>query len=217
MTRVMILVEGQTEETFVNEILAPLFQDRKIYLTATQITTSTQRSAGTVHKGGIPSYQKVKNEILKLLNNFDYVSTMFDFYALPSDFYKTYKNEYESQNSGLDKVNLIEHKMQEDINQNHFIANIMLHEFEALLFSDTQKFLNWFQDEDALQRLCLTIPPEEINQHPSTSPSKRILDAFPNYDKVIHGFCIADDIGLDVIRAHCPHFNDWLNKLENLN
>ncbi|HLO85357.1 MAG TPA: DUF4276 family protein [Nostocaceae cyanobacterium] len=58
--------------------------------------------------------------------------------------------------------------------------------------------------------------PEHINEDPNTAPSKRILKCCPGYDKPLHGSLIAIDIGLDVIRQQCQHFDKWLNKLENL-
>jgi len=38
----------------------------------------------------------------------------------------------------------------------------------------------------------------------------------PDYQKTFHGPLIASDIGLDVIRGVCPHFNAWLSKLDAL-
>jgi len=56
--------------------------------------------------------------------------------------------------------------------------------------------------------------PEEINERPEFAPSKRIADLFPAYKKTLHGTTTAARIGLDQIRKECPHFNDWMNKLE---
>jgi Domain of unknown function (DUF4276) len=33
---------------------------------------------------------------------------------------------------------------------------------------------------------------------------------------VLQGSAIIQRIGLDVIRTQCPHFNEWLTKLESL-
>ncbi|MEN6576184.1 MAG: DUF4276 family protein [Phycisphaerales bacterium] len=58
--------------------------------------------------------------------------------------------------------------------------------------------------------------PEEINDSRQTAPSKRILELKPRYAKVTDGIPISKKIGLDVMRAQCPHFNDWLRKLQAL-
>jgi hypothetical protein len=56
--------------------------------------------------------------------------------------------------------------------------------------------------------------PEEIDEGPESAPSKRIADLFPAYRKALHGPTTAARIGLDQIRKECPHFNEWLKKLE---
>ena len=49
MIRVKVFVEGQTEETFVRDVLAPAFAYKEIYFTP--ILAQTSRG----HKGGIVS------------------------------------------------------------------------------------------------------------------------------------------------------------------
>jgi len=65
--------------------------------------------------------------------------------------------------------------------------------------------------------------PEEINDSPATSPSARIESACEQlfgsarvFQKRTHEPMIAARIGLEKIRAECPHFNDWMSKLEKL-
>lgn len=59
---------------------------------------------------------------------------------------------------------------------------------------------------------------EEINESPQTVPSKRIIQHLPDYEgqKAQVGPMVAEDIGLHLLRQHCPHFNDWITKLEDL-
>jgi hypothetical protein len=58
--------------------------------------------------------------------------------------------------------------------------------------------------------------PEDINDSSETAPSKRIMSVIPRYNKVVNGSLIAEAIGLDIIRAECPRFNDWLSHVELL-
>jgi hypothetical protein len=58
--------------------------------------------------------------------------------------------------------------------------------------------------------------PEEINDGKETAPSKRILHLFKSYQKVTNGYQIAQEIGIDVIRNECPHFNEWQVNLGRL-
>jgi len=96
-----------------------------------------------------------------------------------------------------------------------------LHEFEALIFADPSKLVNEYIDNvhqiESLVQLSQQMAPEMINENPNTSPSHRILDAIPAYDKLYAGSKITESIGLDTIRQRCPHFNKWITKLEGLN
>ncbi|MBL8251675.1 MAG: DUF4276 family protein, partial [Candidatus Competibacter sp.] len=56
--------------------------------------------------------------------------------------------------------------------------------------------------------------PEDINERRDQSPSKRIEALFPTYRKRVHGPIAIKRIGLDRVRAECPHFNAWIKYLE---
>ena len=58
--------------------------------------------------------------------------------------------------------------------------------------------------------------PEEINDSPITAPSKRMGPLAPVYEKPLLSTLAALEIGLDAIRRECPHFRDWLGRLETL-
>jgi hypothetical protein len=51
------------------------------------------------------------------------------------------------------KVEFLEQALKLDINENNFIPYIMLHEFEALLFTDPEKFSDWVDDERIVDEL----------------------------------------------------------------
>jgi hypothetical protein len=51
--------------------------------------------------------------------------------------------------------------------------------------------------------------PELVNDGVDTAPSKRILNAYPQYAKTIHGPLVIAEAGLDAIRSTCPHTDDW--------
>ena len=56
--------------------------------------------------------------------------------------------------------------------------------------------------------------PELVNDGVDTAPSKRILNAYPQYAKTIDGPLVIAEAGLDAIRSTCPHADDWLRELE---
>lgn len=44
----------------------------------------------------------------------------------------------------------------------------------------------------------------------------RILQHLPGYRKAVYGPLIAQRIGLDAMRQRCPHFHEWVSRLERL-
>ena len=74
--------------------------------------------------------------------------------------------------------------------------------------------LNTSKANDLIQIKAAFESPEAINE--DNPPSKRLKVLFPGYEKVVSGYVIADEIGLERIRAECPHFNTWISKLESL-
>ncbi|MCW5235214.1 DUF4276 family protein [Verminephrobacter eiseniae] len=215
MIRVYLLVEGQTEETFVNELLQPHYADKGLDLTPIVVSTSPG------HRGGVVRYAKVKPQIERLCKQHARacVSTMFDLYALPKDFPGKSNRDFPGAANGRCKAEFLEEKLAADIGQHNFIAHLQVHEFETLLFTRIEDFKPWVDDDSMLAPLRAvreTTAPEDINDSPQTAPSERILAAMPGYRKILHGSLIACAIGLHPIRAACPHFDHWLQKIEGL-
>jgi len=214
MSRAYLLVEGQTEETFVRELLQPHYARIGLYLTPIIVSTSPG------HKGGVVSYAKVRPQIERLCKQDAdaHVSTLFDLYALPTDFPGKSDPAWPHHGSGRRKADFVESRLAQDIGQRNFIPNLMVHEYEALLFVQPERFADWADQDvvEALKAARQARAPEDINDDPRTAPSKRILAAMPGYQKPFHGPLLACDIGLDAMRADCPHFDAWLKKLEAL-
>lgn len=218
MRTVMIHVEGQTEESFVNVVLRDHLRSFDIH--PQPIINSTKRLiSGEKFKGGITSFEKVEPELRSLLraSHAIAVTTMYDFYALPEDF------------PGMDglstlrpeaKVKHLEGALGHHMNDKRFIPYLQMHEFEALLFSDAKPFEIFYDASIATKILNIVKDfkgnPELINNHRDTSPSHRIADLIDGYDKATDGPLLAAEMPLSVIRAKCPHFNAWITTLEGL-
>ena len=211
-------MEGQTEERFVKSILEPHLLTKNISLAVTILNTKTVKD-GANFKGGITNYEKVKSDLTRLFHDSSatLVTTMFDYYGLPTNF-----PAFATQSGTCyQKVKQLEDAFAEDINKQNFLPYLQLHEFEALLFSSTQHIIDTMPNsenkKDKLNRIRESFStPEEINNNPETCPSKRLMKLFPEYTKVVYGTLISSNIGLDVIRSQCPHFNEWLTKLESI-
>lgn len=212
MTRIHVFCEGQTEEVFVREVLCNHFGRIGISLNPIIVRTGAQG------RGGILSYGKIKWQIEKKCkeDTSAWVTTLFDFYGLPNDF----PAMDVITTTSTEPVKTIETAFQKDIAKNNFIANLVKHEFEALLFSLPEVFGRYGFDSYVVAELKKIRAdfgsPEEINNSKETAPSKRILSLCMNYDKPMHGSLIALDIGLDTIRRECPMFDKWIKRLEKL-
>lgn len=208
MKRVIIYCEGPSEETFINHILGPKFIEDDVYITATSF-------------GGVSKYSIIRKKLLNLCRSDSsaVITTMLDYYGLPQDT----PGYRESQTSNADiykRVEYVETKMKEDICESNFLPNLMMHEYEALLFSDVQAFSFCGLSEKQLAELKAIqqsySTPEHINNSPNTAPSKRILRVYTDYDKVLDGYNIAKLIGLEKIRKQCRHFDRWVHQMESL-
>ena len=212
MIRIHVFCEGQTEETFVREVLYPHFIRQHIALNPILVRTS---STG---KGGLVTYTKIKPQIIRKCreDKTSVVTTMFDLFRLPRDF--PGKSDLLNTQNPYEKAERLENAVEQDVGEPNIIPNLLVHEFESLLFSNTEAFSDWF-DESAVLELSNDREsfqsPEHINDGPETAPSKRILQHCPGYNKPLHGSVIAMDIGLDVIRKQCLHFDAWLKKIED--
>lgn len=216
MKRVLILVEGQTEETFVRTVLAPHFLARNLALMPRLVVTRYNRAGGH-DKGGINRYKPVKDDLRRLLEDTgaERVTTMIDYYGLPEDF-----PGLANRPAGdcYKRVEHVERAFAEDIGHRRFLPYLALHEFEALLFTDLTRCSIFTHEAVAVLRAAreAVASPEEINDHRETAPSKRILAVMPAYRKRLHGPQAVQEIGLPQLRAACRHFDHWLSQLEAL-
>ncbi len=218
MKRVLILVEGQTEERFVKNVLRPSFWTKGMDLIP-KIATTKRVKKGPDFKGGITEYQKVENDLRRLLGDTAalFVTTFIDYYGLPSDFPGM---STRPGGSSLDRARHVETEWEREIAHQRFHAYLMIHEFEALLFTRPEELAKAVYQADAKDKL-MTIrnsfpTPEDIDDDPINAPSKRIMNIMPAYQKTLHGPLITGRIGLEILRQECPHFREWLNWLESL-
>ena len=224
-----VICEGQSENAFIREILIPYIgesTDWKVDLRPTTIITSFNRASGRVYRGGVSNYPKVKSEIIKWMNNGNYVTSMVDYYGLPDDF-PGIQNVNENLDD-YDKVKMIEKALLDDIigdgenfSKDHFIPYIQLHEFEALMFADLSVLKKYYlSDEeqraiDGLITETSCLMPEKIDNGIETAPSKRLKKTI-NYRKGSSVVYPLKEIGIDRIREKCPHFDEWIELIKDL-
>ena len=216
MKRLIVVCEGPTEQEFCNCVLAPHLAGVGVEVFAPVVKKSN---------GGIVPWSSLRPQILNHLREEGaYVTMLIDYYGIKDHFGFPGWQESLLIADKRDRIHFLIERMRQDVVDEiryRFIPYIQLHEFEGLLFSDIQAFIDNFDSNEAdLARIANTIDqfetPEEINNSPETAPSKRLIDAIPGYNKIVYGSLLAEAIGLSAIRQKCPLFNEWLTALEKL-
>ena len=216
-----ILAEGQAEREFAQHTLGTYFEPFGIQVNSRCILTSRKKHK----KGGLTNYSQARNDLIRWISEEKgrqpFFSTMFDLYALPTDFpgfteSLKIKNAYE-------RVDFLEKAMFNDIGHHKFIPYIQLHEFEALLLANPDILLKEYigarKEVEKLKEIVNEYDnnPEKVNTGSTTAPSKRIIALFPEYEgnKVSVGSVLAGKTGMDVLKQRCTHFNDWINTMHS--
>jgi hypothetical protein len=217
------LVEGETEETFVNEVL------REHLRAHGYVDVSARRMGLGQRRGGIVAWDAARRDILRHLRQDRtwLVTTMVDYYALPKGQANGWPGRAAAENLPVQlRASSVEAgvhaavaaEMGRNFVESRFLPFVVLHEFEGLLFSDCTRFAAAIGQPDLAADLQGIrdgySTPEEINDSPATAPSRQIGALVPGYTKPLFGTLAALEIGLPAIRAECPHFRSWIERLE---
>ncbi len=215
MKKIIIVCEGQTEQKFCKSILQNYFFGKGIEIEFPLI----QHSAGGIVKW---AYLKIQIENHLRQSEADFVTTFVDFYGIEAHHeFPNWENMLLEMDKNI-KMAILELGMKNDIDttlQTRFLPYIQLHEFEGLVFSKFDAFLDYYDENEAnfsaLAQICNdNINPEMINDSPITAPSKRLMQHIPRYNKTTDGIELLKLTGLAMVKSKCPRFDNWINKLE---
>lgn len=228
MTRLLVHVEGPTEESFVNDVLREHLQAHGYESVSARIVGNARLRS---RRGGIRPWPAVRDDILRHLKEDRHciATTMVDYYALPQSGERAWPGRAGATAAQpAEKANIINSALSEDItsamggdfNPDRFVPFVVMHEFEGLLFSDCAAFATGIGRSDLIEQFQSIRDqfetPEDINDSPITAPSKRVEALVHGYQKPLLGTLAALEIGLPRIRAACPNFSGWLSRLEAL-
>ena len=213
MKRVIFIVEGDTEISFIQKCIMPYLYQKGFTNTmnAQKIITNRKKNK----KGGNVAFEYLKNDIERVAATRNVLITTFlDFFRLPTDF--------PGYTTDSLKIEQIEEAVRENISsivdRANFLPYIQRHEIEALMYTNMDGFNYVVDKEESLNKLKEIINqyanPEDINSGSETAPSKRLMKIFP-YQKTTDGEIILEALPIDDIRSKCPRFNEWLENLEN--
>jgi hypothetical protein len=221
-----VIVEGDSEELFVRDVLAPHLGERGVDATAEKIKKPGE-------KGGYTSYRRLQQHVRQrlLADARVFVTTMIDLYGTTRHGDFPGLSDAPEPNAPYERVRHLEAAFRNDIkdaagDDRRFIPYLQLHEFEALVLVDPKQ-LDWMyieaDDAAPIAALCANIEnlePERINEDPEKAPSKRLERFFKmyqrRYDKKVAASVVVAKIGLEKLKARCPHFRAWVERLEAL-
>ena len=225
MNELVIIVEGETEQTFVRDQLVAHLALHNV--NAWPVLPGRHRN-----HGGVKKWEIAKQDIIRTLKERRYCSTMFDYYAMPMDWPGRKEATTKPWAERADHVEAMMHAdivaaMGSSFDPKYFVPYVELHEFEALAFADVQVLASVLapigQDitkEGLAERFDEIVSaaghPEAIDDGCETCPSRRIESIVPAYKKRVLGPTITRRIGINVLRERCTHFGEWLTHLEQL-
>ena len=218
-TEVMALVEGQTEQKFIQFVLSPYLAQRGVYMYAALL-----RKQG--ENGGDVRFERAINDIGRHLKQRQdtWVTLMVDYSGLRRGWPGCEQAAQVSTPEERERIMQREtaratakHFPELDT-ERRFLPYFSMHEIEALYFSATDILSTHLcVAQEIFDRILLECgAPEGINSHHETAPSQRLKKLSPRFKKTSTGITVAKAIGIDAMRAHCPVFNAWVSALESL-
>lgn len=206
MRQVALLVEGQTEERVVSDVLAPAALSRGVLLQPIVVRTSAGH-----HGGG--SWRNYHDKLRVLLNqsHWDTVGILIDLYGYPSG------APGRSPSSTSDREILIQ-ALVDEYDSPRFRPCIVLHEVEAwVLAAIDAGGADGELEPRQVARVRTAIEEaggaEAVNSRPDLAPSKRLTRIVPGYLKVVNGPRWIAAAGLGAVLERCPVFKAWWEEL----
>ena len=219
IVELIILAEGQTELSFIKNLLCPYFYEKNIFLHPILLSKPGE-------KGGNVRFSRTQKDIGNHLKQRQdtYITTMVDYYGIGND-WPGYE-ESKRQAVHFQKAEIMNRETAKKVQElfprqnveRRFIPYVSMHEIEALYFSDpvclAQKMgIEQTEIESILHEYG---EPEAINDNIETAPSKRLEKFSSAFKKISTGIAIAKSINITHIRGRCPLFDKWMSKIENL-
>lgn len=217
------VVEGQSESGFFKPFLAEHLALRGIDLHVAVI------GKGRAKGGMLRTFAQVCAELGDFLEDRrrPWVTTFFDYYGLPTGEGRGWGFVSAAKAKG---VAAIEERLRDGVSEAapqlaaRFIPYVQLHELEALYFAEPVTLATVLEAPAMAEKFAAVTTAaggcEQINDSPTTAPSKRLQAMCPRYIKgrssAAHAPRLGAKLSLAEVRRQCPRFHAWLESLEKL-
>ena len=214
MRSVAIVVEGRTEERFVEEILQ-VFVGNDVWLRP--IVAHTKRIAGRKAKRGGAAWTHYRSHLRSLCSQPQWwaVTTLIDLYGFPADIQLA---ESLGTSGGHAAAAQLCEVMAREIGDTRFLPFVMVHEFEALVIAAGARLPSVFGKARAAHEFQKLLAEHDgnaelIDSHPHSSPAARVEGIIAEYSKVRDGIDIIERAGLRSCLHACPQLAEWIEWL----
>ncbi len=222
VTEVIVFAEGQSDELFLKRVVAPALRELQVYLKPQTMHTSRDSAGGAIN------FDRLKINVRNTLrqSSKSYLTTFFDLYALDSDM--PGRAEAAKLKQPADKAHCIQAALNQALvadngcRPDRLFVHVQPYELEGLFFSSplalSETVPGWDAYAPALESIRAAFDtPEHINDSFENKPSARLERLLnPNYRKTRHAPLIGERIGLAALVAQCPHFAQWVQRLQAL-
>lgn len=219
--RLIVYVEGISEEIFVNRSLRPHLRTHG-WRNVQAIGVATSLDPGG-QRGGLTNWPAVEADLRQLFQDHpgeDFCfTTLWDFYRTPDRFPGI--TNAKAAPAHADRGAMVEAALAAHFGEPRFIPYIQMYEFEALVLAALPALTALYPAHapslNALGTACQAVGDfEKINDGPHTHPAQRIADVLPGFlaRKEDDGPIAIRETGLPELRRWCPRFNHWLTRLE---
>jgi hypothetical protein len=195
-----ILVEGQTEEIIVNNVISPYLSGDGLDVTTSILKTKQSAGSSPAYRGGVSSWAKISREIRLLLGDTSttLLTTLIDYYGFPDDAPGMADRPIGSPYA---RVEYVESSLAGAVDSGRFLPHLVLHEIEAWVLADCSRLADLMGNSNEIAQLARVVAdgsgPEMVNDGIDTAPSKRIKAIYPQYAKTLYGPLIIADIGIE--------------------
>lgn len=214
MRSVAIMVEGRTEERFVEEILQGFVGD-DVWLRP--IVGHTKRVSGQKAKRGGAAWKHYRSHLRSLCSQpqWSAVTTLIDLYGFPADIQLA---EPLATSGGHAAAAQLSEVMTREVDDARFIPFVMVHEFEALVIAAGAHLPSVFGQARAANEFQKLLSEHDgnaelIDSHPHSSPAARVEGTIAEYSKVRDGIDIIEQAGLRSCLHACPQLAEWIEWL----
>ncbi|MCR2053675.1 DUF4276 family protein [Actinomyces bowdenii] len=207
-SEVVIVVEGQTEETLIKETLSPIAAMQGVFLTPIVVRTSATQHGGGHWRG----YHAILCQLLAQ-PHWKTIGLLLDYYGYPlgapgRDGFVAGTTDWACL------VDSLTHRYQDP----RFVPLVVPHEIETLVLAAIDAGAGeGLLSASALRALRRAIrhagSVEAVNSHPDLSPSKRLQRADGDYSKTVTGPLLIEEAGLPAVLERCPAFADWWERV----